>query len=50
MIEPVRPVGSVLELLDKYQVSREQRRIIIDASTRSPNYQKWFVDQFTRNR
>jgi hypothetical protein len=31
-------------------VSPEQRRIIIDASTKPPEYQAWFVDQFTRNR
>lgn len=40
----------VMEILSKYPVSAEQLRIIIDASTRPPEYQEWLVDQFTRNR
>ena len=39
-----------LELLLRYPLSPEQRRIIINASTKPPKYQEWFVDQFTRNR
>jgi hypothetical protein len=31
-------------------ISPEQRRIIMDAATRPPAYQAWFVEQFTRNR
>jgi hypothetical protein len=41
---------TVSQLLERYPVSPEQRRIIIDASTKPPKYQKWFYDQFTRNR
>jgi hypothetical protein len=44
------PTSPVLALLDKYPVSPEQRDIILDAATKSPEYQEWFVDQFTRNR
>lgn len=40
----------VIDLLSKYPVSAEQLRIIIDASTKPPEYQGWFVNQFTRNR
>lgn len=40
----------LLSLLDKYEINPEQRRIIADASTKPPEYQAWFVDQFTRNR
>jgi hypothetical protein len=28
----------------------EVRRVIMDAATKSADYQAWFVDQFTRNR
>jgi hypothetical protein len=45
----LKPI-SVRDLLLKYPVSTEQRRIIIDASTKPPEYQEWFVNQFTRNR
>jgi len=40
----------VLELLSEYQVSPEQRQVIIDASTKSPEYQERLINQFTRNR
>jgi hypothetical protein len=39
-----------LQLLGQYPVSPEQRRVIMDAATKPPEYQAWFVDQFTRNR
>jgi hypothetical protein len=39
-----------LRLLEKHPVSPEQRRVIMDAATKPPEYQAWFVDQFTRNR
>jgi hypothetical protein len=42
--------SEAFQLLDKYPVSPEQRQIIIDAATKHPEYQVWFVDQFTRNR
>jgi hypothetical protein len=41
---------AALQLLDQYPVSHEQRRVIMDAATKTPEYQAWFVDQFTRNR
>jgi hypothetical protein len=45
-----QPQIPVLQLLDKYPVSPEQHQIIMDAATKPPEYQAWFVDQFTRNR
>lgn len=42
--------SKLLELVDKYTVSEEQRRVILDASTKPLAYQQWFYNQFTRNR
>jgi hypothetical protein len=39
-----------LSLLNVYSVTEAQRQTIINAATRSPKYQRWFVEQFTRNR
>ena len=50
MKQPAAHGQAVLQLLNKHPVSPEQRRIIIDASTKPPEYQEWLVDQFTRNR
>jgi|LakMenEpi03Aug12_release.lakeMendotaPanAssembly.Ray.scaffolds.fasta_scaffold3134313_1 hypothetical protein len=44
------PSSRVLQLLDTYQVSPEQRQVILEAATKPAEYQAWFVDQFTRNR
>jgi len=40
----------LLELIDKYDPTEEQRRIILDANTKPLVYRQWFYDQFTRNR
>jgi hypothetical protein len=48
--KPTQFPSPVSQLLDKYPVSPEQRRVIMDAATKPLEYQAWFVDQFTRNR
>lgn len=39
-----------LNLLNVYSVTEAQRQTIVDAATKPPKYQSWFVEQFTRNR
>jgi len=48
--KPARFPFPISQLLDKHPVSPEQRRVIMEAATKPPEYQAWFVDQFTRNR
>jgi hypothetical protein len=50
MKHPAAHKQAALQLLDKYPVSPEQRRVIMDAATKPADYQAWFIDQFTRNR
>jgi hypothetical protein len=42
--------AQILALLHTYEISLEQRRIIIETSKKPLKYQEWFLDQFTRNR
>lgn len=42
--------AKILELLSLYSVSKEQRDLIIEVSTKPLADQQWFYDQFTRNR
>ena len=42
--------SKLLKLLDIYDLTEEQRRIIIEASSKPLSSRQWFYDQFTRNR
>lgn len=46
----IDPKAPVLALLGRYEVTDLQRQVIMEAATKPPDYQEWFVDQFTRNR
>jgi hypothetical protein len=39
-----------LNLLSVYSLTAAQQQIIVNVATRPPEYQSWFVEQFTRNR